>query len=123
MSSILVKLDRDFFMGRWLGLTERQRELLVAIAGIEGSERGSAVRQVVEASQRLHAGAMGASQVTQLLARLTDAGLVYKEGHGAYAFALPLLRGFVLRQQPRVAPPRDGATPVRRPRTRRARRS
>ena len=39
------------------------------------------------------------SHVNQMLATLTDAGLVYKNRHGKYSFAVPLLGGFIKRQQ------------------------
>jgi len=41
----------------------------------------------------------GGSQVSQLLAVLTDAGLIYKNRHGKYSFAVPLLGEFIKRQQ------------------------
>ncbi len=39
-----------------------------------------------------------ASRVTQLLAKLADSGLVYKNRHGRYCFAIPWLGDFIQRQ-------------------------
>jgi hypothetical protein len=36
-----------------------------------------------------------------LLAKLSDAGLVYKNRHGKYAFAVPLLGDYILRLEKR----------------------
>ncbi|MCL5670366.1 MAG: ATP-binding protein, partial [Acidobacteria bacterium] len=37
---ILHKLDNDFFTGRWTRATERQRELLTVVAGLEDADAG-----------------------------------------------------------------------------------
>ena len=34
-----------------------------------------------------------------MLAKLAESGLVYKNRHGRYSFAVPLLGGFIKRQQ------------------------
>ena len=39
------------------------------------------------------------SHVSQMLSALCDAGLLYKNRHGKYSFAVPLLGRFILRQQ------------------------
>ena len=38
------------------------------------------------------------SHANQMLAALTEAGLTYKNRHGKYSFAVPLLGGFIRRQ-------------------------
>lgn len=38
------------------------------------------------------------SHVNQMLGSLSQAGLVYKNRHGRYSFAVPLLGQFILRQ-------------------------
>ena len=40
-----------------------------------------------------------ASQVNQMLSKLSEAGLVYKNRHGRYSFAVPLLGEFIRRQR------------------------
>ena len=39
------------------------------------------------------------SHVSQMLATLCDMGLVYKNRHGKYSFAVPLLGRFIMRQK------------------------
>jgi hypothetical protein len=39
------------------------------------------------------------SQVNQMFAMLSQTGLIYKNRHGKYAFAVPLLNRFILRQE------------------------
>jgi len=43
------------------------------------------------------------SHVNQMLSSLINAGLVYKDRHGKYVFAVPLLGGFIRRQHPEIA--------------------
>jgi DNA-binding IclR family transcriptional regulator len=38
------------------------------------------------------------SHVNQMLSTLSDAGLIYKNRHGKYSFAVPLLGEFIQRQ-------------------------
>jgi hypothetical protein len=40
----------------------------------------------------------GASHVSQMLVALSSAGLIYKNRHGRYSFAVPLLDRFIRRQ-------------------------
>ena len=43
--------------------------------------------------------AFSSSYANQLLAALSEAGLIYKSRHGKYSFAVPLLSGFIRRQR------------------------
>lgn len=40
----------------------------------------------------------GGSHVNQMLVTLADSGLIYKNRHGKYSFAVPLLGEFIKRQ-------------------------
>jgi hypothetical protein len=100
---IIDKLDTDFFAGRWARATDRQRELLTVIAHLPSCESEFTVQEVVEKSKGLAGKAFGPSQVNQMLVALGNSGLVYKNRHGKYSFAVPLLARFILRQQQRVA--------------------
>ena len=91
------KLDTDFFAGRWARATDRQRELMIAIAHVEADEDEFSVAQIVEQSRRLPGKPFSPSHATQMLATLSDHGLVFKNRHGRYAFAIPLLRRYILR--------------------------
>lgn len=103
LGGIIDKLDTDFFAGRWARATDRQRELLTVIANLPTSEREFTLQEVVEKSKELLEKPFGPSQVNQMLVALGNAGLVYKNRHGRYSFAVPLLGRFILRQQHRLA--------------------
>lgn len=95
----LHKLDSDFFAGRWHRVTDRQRELLAVVALLPNCDEEFAVQEIVEESRKSLRKPFGASHVNQILAKLADSGLVYKNRHGRYSFAVPLLGGFIQRQQ------------------------
>ena len=97
ISDILRKLDNDFFVGRWARATDRQRDLLVIIAGLENSSREFTVQEIVTASKDSGRPFSG-SHVNRLLVSLAEAGLVYKNRWGRYSLAVPLLDDFILRQ-------------------------
>ena len=98
------KLDTDFFAGRWARATDRQRALLFAIARLEHCDEEFTVQEVVQESRRGKEKPFGSSHVNQILAALATQGLVYKNRHGRYSFAVPLLGRFIRRQVP------DGST-------------
>ena len=92
------KLDSDFFAGRWNRVTDRQRELLALVAGLPNCDDEFTVQEIVEQSKKL-AKPFSASHVNQILGKLTENGLVYKNRHGRYSFAVPLLGDFIRRQE------------------------
>jgi len=92
------KLDADFFAGRWSRLTERQKDLCYAIARLPSDDSEFSVREIVEESAKSLEKGFGSSQTTQLLAALGKQGLVFKNGHGRYAFAIPMFGAFVRRR-------------------------
>lgn len=107
--AILSKLDSDFFAGRWSRATDRQRQLLMIIAMVlldTGSDEFT-VQEIVERSKEIpDSKAFSSSHVNQMLVSLGHAGLVYKDRHGKYLFAVPLLDQFILRQiEPQHGPP------------------
>lgn len=97
VGDIQRKLDSDFFAGRWYRATERQRDLLWVVAGLENSSGEFSVQDVVQASNRLDR-PFSASTAGQMLAALCDSGLVYRNRRGRYSLAVPLLDDFILRQ-------------------------
>jgi hypothetical protein len=99
VAQCLHKLDSDFFAGRWSRVTERQRALLTVIAGLPRSDEEFTVQEVVAASRQHLSHPFSASHASQLLARLIENGLVFKNRHGRYSFAIPMLGGFLRRQQ------------------------
>ena len=99
VAEIEQKLDTDFFAGRWARATDRQRELLFVIAGIDGCDEEFTVQAVVEATKQILAKPFSSSHVNQMLGTLTSQGLVYKNRYGKYSFAVPMLSRFIRRQQ------------------------
>ncbi len=98
MVDITRKLDTDFFAGRWARATDRQRELLTVIAQVPECDVEFTVQQVAARSRKILKKPFSPSHVNQMLVALSAAGLVYKNRHGRYAFAVPLLGRFILRQ-------------------------
>lgn len=96
-AEIIIKLDKDFFSSRWTKATDRQKELLQIIAALEGSDGEFTIQEIVAASKGSEH-PMGTSQVNQMLGTLINAGMIYKETHGKYCFAVPLLAEFIKRQ-------------------------
>ena len=72
--------------------------LLRAIAALPNCDEEFTVQQVVERSRKLLPAGFSASHVNQMLAKLSENGLVYKNRHGRYSFAVPLLGRFIQRQ-------------------------
>jgi len=98
MKEIIMKLDKDFFSGRWAKVTDRQRELLAVIASLSNCQEEFTVQEVVEESKKHLSNSFSSSHANQMLSSLTNAGLVYKNRHGKYSFAVPLMDRFILRQ-------------------------
>jgi hypothetical protein len=103
IDAITRKLDSDFFAGRWARVTDRQRDLLHVIAYLDGSEDEFTVQEIVEGSKTRSPKPFSSSHVNQILAKLAGSGLVYKNRHGKYSFAVPLFGKFVLRQMAEAA--------------------
>ncbi len=97
VEEIQNKLDNDFFSGRWQRATDRQRDLLVAAAHTQDDE--FSIQQIVASSRRsLDKAFAGGSQVSQMLTTLINQGLVFKNRHGRYSFAVPMFDRFIRRQ-------------------------
>ena len=98
VAQTIRKLDSGFFAGRWNRVTDRQRELLAVVAQLPNCDEEFTIQEVVEQSKASPTKPFSASHVTQLLGKLADNGMVYKNRHGRYSFAVPLLGGFIKRQ-------------------------
>lgn len=96
--AIISKLDNDFFAARWDKATDRERQLLITISTLENSDEEFTVSEIAVRSAQILDKAFSASQTNQMLGRLMDKGLVYKNRHGKYSFAVPLLSKFIGRQ-------------------------
>lgn len=97
--AILRKLDTDFFAGRWAKATDRQRELLTIIAQLPNCDKEFTVQEIIgHAANVFQEKSFTSSHANQMLAALADAGLIYKNRHGKYSFAVPQFGQFILRQ-------------------------
>ena len=94
---IYRKLDMDFFDGRWMQLTDRQRDLLTIVAHLENSGGEFTVQEIVEQSKSTEQ-AFSNSYANQLLAKLFEKGMVFKNRHGKYTLAVPLLNEYIIRR-------------------------
>ena len=105
IDAITAKLDSHFFAGRWSRVTERQRDLLRVASRLHDSDGASAesefsVQEIVERSRQLPVKGFGASHASQILAALIKSGIVFRNRHGKYSFAVPLLGDFIRRHHP-----------------------
>jgi AAA ATPase domain len=98
VDEITRKLDTDFFTGRWARVTDRQREMMYVISKLDSCDGEFSVQEIVEESAVVLSKGFGNSHVNQILVALTNQGLVYKNRHGKYSFAVPLMAGFIRRQ-------------------------
>ncbi len=96
VDEITRKLDADFFAGRWARVTDRQRDLLRVIAQMYNSNGEFTVQEIVTESQTTDKPFTN-SRVSAILNSLMDAGLVYRNRHGKYRFAVPMFSQFILR--------------------------
>jgi hypothetical protein len=96
--SIVTKLDTDFFAGRWARATDRQRDLMQVISTLPSAEGEFTVQEIAEASKTCVEKPFSSSHINQMLGSLVASGLIFKNRHGRYAFAVPLLSHFIRRQ-------------------------
>jgi hypothetical protein len=102
IKTLIRKLDTDFFSGRWNRATDRQRAALLCIASLENAGDEFTIGEIVENSKAI-ASQRGikpfkTGDVAQILPKLIDAGLLYKNRHGKYCLAVPLFDAYILRQ-------------------------
>jgi hypothetical protein len=97
VDEIQRKLDADFFAGRWAKITDRQRELLWAVANLERPDEEFTIQELVERAKALLPKSFSASHANQMLASLAERGMICKNRFGKYSFAVPLLGRFILR--------------------------
>ncbi len=97
LDDIVRKLDSDFFAGRWARTTDRQRDLLRVIAGLEHAADEFSVQDIVAASRSTER-PFSSSHVGQMLMKLSEADLVYRNRYSRYSLAVPLLEEFIRRE-------------------------
>lgn len=94
---IQQKLDTDFFSARWARTTDRQRDLLFVISQLPECDREFTVQEIVEKSRNAPGSSFSGSHANQMLAALGRQGLIFKNRHGRYSFAVPLLGDYIRR--------------------------
>ncbi len=97
VEAIQHKLEADFFAGRWARITDRQRELLWAVAHLEHADEEFTISELTEMTKTLLPKAFSPSHANQMLASLAERGMIYKNRLGRYSFAVPLLGRFIRR--------------------------
>ena len=97
IEAIQHKLDADFFAGRWAKITDRQRELLWAVAHLEHADEEFTISELTEKTKTLLSKGFSPSNANQMLASLAERGMIYKNRFGRYSFAVPLLGRFIRR--------------------------
>lgn len=97
IEAIQRKLDADFFAGRWAKITDRQRELLWAVAHLEHADEEFTISELTSKTKTLLPKSFSPSHANQMLASLAERGMIYKNRLGRYSFAVPLLGRFILR--------------------------
>lgn len=97
---IIRKLDCDFFAGRWETLTDRQRDLLYCAAQLNIADGEFTIPEIEEVSKKTARPIKRfmRNDISQMLPRLIEKGLIYKNRYGKYSFAVPLMGRFVNRK-------------------------
>jgi hypothetical protein len=98
IDEIVKKLDADFFSGRWARLSDRQKDLLTVVASLNNCTEQFTTKDAVSKSKEILEKPFGSSQITQLFDVLQNKGIIYRNRHGKYSFAVPLFDQFIRRQ-------------------------
>ncbi len=98
IDAITARLDSDFFVDRWSRVTDRQRDLLNVVSRLDDPGSEFSVKEIVELSRKLPVKGFSPSHASQILAALINSGVVFRNRHGKYSFAVPLLGDFIRRQ-------------------------
>lgn len=97
VDAIQLKLDTDFFAGRWAKVTDRQRQLMWVAAHLDRPNDEFTIQELVAEGEERLSKAFSSSHTNQMLGNLSEQGLIYKNRFGRYSFAVPLLSSFILR--------------------------
>jgi hypothetical protein len=98
IADFVKKLDIDFYSGRWSRITDRQRELLCVIAKLPTANEEFTVKDVAIKSEGLTQNPFKSAHINNMLVKLIEVGLIYKNRRSKYSFAVPLLADYINRQ-------------------------
>jgi len=96
---IVRKLDSDFYSGRWSRVSDRQQDLLRVIAKLPNASDEFTVREISSLSEKMLPNPFKPAYINNIIIRLIEFGLIYKNKRGKYSFAVPLLADFINRQE------------------------
>lgn len=96
---ITAKLDTDFYSGRMSRITDKQKDLLRIIAKLPTANEEFAVQDILQKAKEIGFNNFSASYINQYLNKLIALGLIFKNRHGKYSFAVPLLADYIKRQE------------------------
>jgi len=99
MAEIIGQLDIDFYSARWNMITERQKDLLTIIAQLPTANEEFTVQDIAGLAKAAGIPSFTPSYINQYLNKLKDQGLVYKNSHGRYSFAVPMLADYINRRE------------------------
>jgi hypothetical protein len=97
-AAILRKLNQHFYFNQWSAASDQQRMFMTIIAQLPTCEDEFSAQEITRISKDYLDKPYSTSSVNQYLARLTDAGLIYKNRRAKYQFAVPLMSRFINRQ-------------------------
>lgn len=98
IKDIVRKLDTDFYASRWNRVTDRQRDLLIVISKLPNANTEFTNKEIANKSIELNA-LFKTTQINNLLVKLIEAGLIFKNRRSKYSFAVPLMADFIKRQE------------------------
>lgn len=98
IGDFVKKLDIDFYSGRWSRITDRQRELLGVIAKLPTANEEFTVKDIAKKSEEINQNPFKPAHINNLLVKLIEIGLIYKNRRSKYSFAVPLLADYINRQ-------------------------
>lgn len=99
IAAIVTKLDTDFYSGRWSKVTDRQRELLAVIAKLPTANEEFTVKDIAQKSTEVSSKPFKPAYINNMLIKLIDFGLIFKNRRSKYSFAVPLLADYINRQE------------------------
>ena len=109
MTAIAAKLDLDFFIPRWNRATKRQQTFMQVIATLPGADGEFLLQDITAASESLLERPFTPSHAIQILGHLSAKGLIHRNRHGAYCFAVPMLASFIRRSVRDASAGSDGS--------------
>lgn len=98
LEGIISKLDQDFFSARWENATDRQQEFMSVVSQLENPDVYFSIQDIVTKSNEVLEKGFSSSHSNQIINALIEKGLIYRQKHGKYGFAVPLMAQFIRRQ-------------------------